>query len=172
MVAGLTLNIFNNHCDRVRMANIAQTVNVLQAMILTDGAKMVLTPTYYVYYLYTVHHDATLLPTELTSPDYTFESDKLPAMNVSASQDAGGKVHVSLCNIDVHAAVSLKAQVQGFAPKQIRGQVLTANEITAHNTFENGNVVQPAPFSDARVVEGGFEAKLPAKSVVVLELEK
>ena len=68
MVAGLTLNIFNNHCDRVKMANIAQTVNVLQAMILTDGAKMVLTPTYFVYYLYTVHHDATLLPTELAGP--------------------------------------------------------------------------------------------------------
>jgi alpha-N-arabinofuranosidase len=172
MVAGLTLNIFNNHCDRVKMANIAQCVNVLQAMILTDGARMILTPTYYVFYLYAVHHDATLLPTELTSPDYTFESDKLPAMNVSASQDRDGKIHVSLCNVDPHAAVSLKAQVQGFTSKQIRGQVLTANEITAHNTFENASAVQPAPFSDVKVVEGGFEAKLPARSVVVLEIEK
>ena len=73
MVAGLTLNIFNNHCDRVKMSNIAQMVNVLQAMILTDGPKMVLTPTYFVYYLYAVHHDATLLPTELAGPEYTFE---------------------------------------------------------------------------------------------------
>jgi len=172
VLAGLNLHIFHAHADRVKMTNIAQMVNVLQAMILTKDDKMVLTPTYYVYYLYTVHHDATRLPTELTSPDYTFESDKLPAMNVSASQDAGGKVHVSLCNIDPHAAVSLKAQVRGFAPKKISGLVLTANEITAHNTFENASAVQPAPFRDARVVDGGFEAKLPAKSVVVLEIEK
>jgi len=172
MVAGLTLNIFNNHCDRVKMANIAQTVNVLQAMILTDGPKMLLTPTYYVYHLYTVHHDARLLPTELSGPEYAFEADKLPAMNVSASQDSNGKIHVSLCNIDPHASVSVKAQVQGFTPNKIAGQILTAGEITAHNTFENANVVQPAPFSDAKVTEGGFEAKLPAKSVVVLEIEK
>ena len=172
LVAGLTLNIFNSHCDRVKMANIAQTVNVLQAMILTDGPKMVLTPTYYVYYLYTVHHDATLLPTELTSPDYTFEADKLPAMNVSASQDRDGKIHVSLCNIDPHSPVNVKAQVQGFAPKRISGQVLTAGEITAHNTFENASIVQPAAFNDAKVTDGGFEARLPAKSVVVLEIEK
>ncbi len=172
MVAGLTLNIFNNHCDRVRMANIAQTVNVLQAMILTDGPKMVLTPTYYVYYLYTVHHDATLLPTELTSPDYTFEADKLPAMNVSASQDRDSKIHVSLCNIDPHNSVSLKARVQGFTARQIRGQVLTANEITAHNTFENASAVQPAAFNDAKIIDGGFETRLPAKSVVVLEIDK
>jgi alpha-N-arabinofuranosidase len=171
LVAGLTLNIFNNHCDRVKMANIAQTVNVLQAMILTDGPKMVLTPTYYVYYLYTVHHDATLLPTELTSPDYTFEADKLPAMNVSASRDREGKIHVSLCNIDPHNPVNLKAQVQGLAPKRISGQVLTAGEITAHNTFENASVVQPAAFNGAKVTDGGFEARLPAKSVVVLEIE-
>jgi len=172
MVAGLTLNIFNNHCDRVRMANIAQTVNVLQAMILTDGPKMVLTPTYYVYYLYTVHQDATLLPTDLTSPDYTFEADKLPAMNVSASLDRDGRIHVSLCNIDPHSPVTVKAQVQGFAPKRITGQVLTAGEITAHNTFENASTVQPAPFTDAKIADGGFEARLPAKSVVVLEIEK
>ncbi len=172
LVAGLTLNVFNNHCDRVKMANIAQTVNVLQAMILTDGPRMILTPTYYVYYMYTVHHDATLLPTELTGPDYTLGTDKLPATNVSASRDRDGRIHVSLCNIDPHKPVNVKTRVQGFAPKRISGQVLTAGEITAHNTFENGSVVQPAAFNDARVTDDGFEVRLPAKSVVVLEIEK
>jgi alpha-N-arabinofuranosidase len=109
MVAGLTLNIFNNHAQRVKMANIAQTVNVLQAMILTDGPKMLLTPTYYVYLLYKVHHDATLLPTALTGPEYAFEKDKVPALNVSASRDSSFKVHVSLVNIDPHNAVEVKA---------------------------------------------------------------
>ena len=171
MVAGLSLNVFNNHCARVKMSNIAQTVNVLQAMILTDGAKMLLTPTYYVYYLYRVHHDATLLPTELTGPEYAFESDKLPAMNVSASRDGSGKIHVSLVNIDPHNAVEVKAQLQGFAAKRISGQVLTAGEITAHNTFDKPGLVEPAAFNGAKVTEGGFTATLPAKSVVVLEIE-
>jgi len=171
MVAGLTLNVFNNHCARVKMANIAQTVNVLQAMILTEGPKMLLTPTYHVYYLYKAHHDATLLPTELTGPDYTFEDNKLPAMNVSASRDSAGKIHVSLVNIDPHNAVEVKAQLQGLTAKRISGQVLTAGEITAHNTFEKPEMVEPAAFSGAKVTEGGFTATLPAKSIVVLEIE-
>ncbi len=174
MVAGLTLNIFNNHCARVKMANIAQTVNVLQAMILTDGAKMLLTPTYYVYYLYKVHHDATLLPTELTGPDYTFEvfeGDKLPAINVSASRDGSGKVHVSLVNVDPHNAVEVNARLQGAEAKRISGRILTAGEITAHNTFDKPESVEPATFAGANVTEGGFRATLPAKSIVVLEIE-
>lgn len=173
MVAGLTLNIFNNHCDRVKMANIAQMVNVLQAMVLTDGAKMVLTPTYYVYFLYTVHHDATLLPTELTTPQYAFEGqeDKLPAMNVSASRDKAGKIHVSLVNIDPHNAVEVTAQLSGAKAKKISGKVLTASEINSHNTFDKPTVVEPASFTDAKATESGFSVKLPAKSIVVLEIE-
>jgi alpha-N-arabinofuranosidase len=171
MVAGVTLNAFNNHCDRVKMANIAQCVNVLQAMILTDGPRMLLTPTYYAFHLYAVHHDATLLPAEVNCPDYEFEGDKAPATSVSASRDQGGKIHVSLCNIDPHAAIEVTAQLQGFMPKRISGKVLTAAEITAHNTFETPGVVQPAPFNDAKTTNNGFTATLPAKSIVVLEIE-
>ncbi|MGE5296503.1 MAG: alpha-N-arabinofuranosidase [Solirubrobacterales bacterium] len=190
MVAGLTLNIFNNHCDRVKMSNIAQMINVLQAMILTDGANMVLTPTYYVYRLYTVHHDATLLPTELAGPEYTVDlgdrnvsgrfpppfavdnrTGRLPAMNVSASRDGAGKIHVSLVNIDPQNAVEVTAQLSGAKAQKISGQMLTAAEITSHNTFEKPTVVQPVAFSDARITEAGFTAKLPAKSIVVLTIE-
>ena len=171
MVAGLTLNIFNNHCDRVKMGNIAQTVNVLQAMILTDGPKMLLTPTYYVFHMYAVHHDATLLPTQLDCPEYEFGGERAPALNVSASRDRDGKVHVSLCNIDPQAPVTIRADLKGLTPRRITGRVLTADEITAHNTFEDAGVVQPTAFRDAKVTSGGFEARLPAKSVVVLEIE-
>jgi len=173
MVAGLTLNIFNNHCDRVKMANIAQMVNVLQAMILTDGAKMVLTPTYFVYFLYTVHHDATLLPTELAGPQYAFEGqeDKLPAMNVSASRDTAGKIHVSLVNIDPHNAVEVTAQLSGVKAQKISGKILTAGEINSHNTFDKPTVVEPAAFTGAKVTDGGFAVTLPAKSIVVLAIE-
>jgi len=144
---------------------------VLQAMILTDGANMVLTPTYYVYYLYRLHHDATLLPTELSGPEYSFEGDELPAMNVSASRDESGRIHVSLVNIDPHTSVEVSAALQGAAAKQISGQVLTADEITSHNTFEKPNVVEPMAFRDAKVTSDGFTAKVPAKSIVVLTIE-
>jgi hypothetical protein len=100
MVAGLTLNIFNAHARRVKMANIAQMVNVLQAMVLTDGEKMLLTPTYYVYLMYTVHHDATLLPSTLAGDGYAFENDSLPAVSASASRDRAGAIHGSLCHIE------------------------------------------------------------------------
>ena len=112
-MAGVTLNIFNQHCDRVKMANIAQTINVLQAMILTDKEKMILTPTYHVFEMYTVHHDATLLPTELTCGDYQFEQEKIPAVNVSASRDKAGKIHVTLCNLDPNQPAALTCELQG-----------------------------------------------------------
>jgi alpha-N-arabinofuranosidase len=170
MVAGVTLNIFNNHCERVKMANIAQTVNVLQAMILTDGPRMIRTPTYFVYRLYTVHHDATLLPTELIAPDYAFGEDRVEALNVSASRDESGRIHVSVCNIDPYASVDLEASVTGVQPKRISGQILSADDITAHNTFDRPENVEPATFRDARITDNGFSATLPPKSIVVLTL--
>jgi alpha-N-arabinofuranosidase len=94
MIAGTTLNIFHKHCERVRMANLAQTINVLQAVILTNEEKMILTPTYHVLEMYNVHQDATLLPLELKSTDYTLGADKLPAISASASKDKNGVIHV------------------------------------------------------------------------------
>jgi alpha-N-arabinofuranosidase len=171
LVAGISLNVFNNHADRVRMANIAQTINVLQAMILTEGEKMLLTPTYHVFEMYTVHHDATLLPTELQGPDYQFGQDKIPALNVSASRDQSGKLHVTLCNLDANAKVELACDLQGAKVGKISGRILTAAEITAHNTFQQGDTVKPANFTAFASRDNGFTTTLPAKSVIVLELE-
>jgi alpha-N-arabinofuranosidase len=171
MVAGLTLNIFNNHCDRVKMTNIAQTVNVLQAMILTQEEKMLLTPTYYVFWLYKVHHDATLLPTELSGGSYEFEGDALASVNVSASKDKSGVIHVSLCNINPAEAVEVEGVLQAAQAKSISGSVLTAENINSHNTFDKPDVVAPDTFKDVRLTEKGFAAKLPPKSIVVLSIE-
>ncbi len=171
LVAGLTLNIFNAHARRVKMANIAQMVNVLQSMVLTDGEKMLLTPTYYVYLLYTVHHDATLLPSTVTGDAYTFENDSIPAVNASASRDAAGAIHVSLCNLDPARTIEIEATLEGAKAAAVTGQVLTAPEMTAHNTFEKLDTVKPAPFQACAVTAGGFKAALPPKSVVVLELK-
>jgi alpha-N-arabinofuranosidase len=171
LVAGSTLNIFNNHCDRVKMSAIAQMVNVLQAMILTDKEKMLTTPTYHVFDLYTVHQDATLLPTELQSADYQLGDAKVPALNVSASKDKEGKIHVTFCNLNPNAAQEVACELQGTKVQKVSGRVLTAAEMNAHNTFDKPGEVKTAEFTGFKVTVGGFTATLPAKSVVVLEAE-
>jgi alpha-N-arabinofuranosidase len=169
--AGIFLNAFNTHCRRVEMANIAQTVNVLQAMILTDEEKMILTPTYHVFEMYKVHHDATLLPVELRCGDYQFGSEKIPVLNVSASKDKSGKIHLSLCNLDPTKSRELSCKFQGLQAKQVSGRVLTAEAMTAHNTFDRPDAVKPAGFDDVRLNGDVLTVTLPSKSVVVLEVE-
>jgi len=169
--AGIFLNAFNEHCRRVRMANIAQTNNVLQAMILTEGDKMILTPTYHVFEMYKVHHDATLLPVELQCGDYQSGDETVPAINVSASKDKSGKIHISLCNLDPKNSQQLQCRFEGLEAKHISGRVLTAEVMTAHNTFDKPQEVKPAAF-DAFSLKGEVLAMtLPSKSVVVLEVE-
>ncbi|HEY2084221.1 MAG TPA: alpha-L-arabinofuranosidase C-terminal domain-containing protein, partial [Verrucomicrobiae bacterium] len=171
LVAAITLNIFNQHCDRVKMSNIAQMINVLQSMILTDKEKMIVTPTYYVYEMFVPHHDAKLLPEELTCGDYALNEQKIPGLSASSSVDSTGAIHVTLCNLNPNNPASLTCQIQGAMPKTVSGQVLTASEMTAHNTFENPNAVKPEPFTAVQMVSGGFSATLPPKSVVAIELK-
>jgi alpha-N-arabinofuranosidase len=171
LVAGLTLNIFNRHCGRVKMANIAQMVNVLQAMILTDKEKMLLTPTYHVFQMYSVHQDATLLPSEVESPKYALGNEEIPAVTVSASRDSGGKVHISLTNADPHHPVNVSGTLEGMTATSVSGRVLTAAEINSYNTFAAPNAVQPTALQGASVADGKIVAMLPPKSVVVLEVQ-
>jgi len=171
LVAGVTLNILNRHCDRVKMACIAQMVNVLQAMILTDGDRMLVTPTYRVFEMYTVHHDATLLPCDLTAADYASGSQKIPDVSVSASRDHAGRIHVSLCNLNPDRPATVTCELQGAKAGEISGQVLTAPEMNARNTFDQPDTVRPAAFNAFEITETGFMATLPPKSVVVLELK-
>src|SRR6185437_4863813 len=107
LVAATTLNIFNNHSDRVKMANLAQTVNVLQSLILTDKEKMLLTPTYHIFDMYKVHQDAAYLPIKLISPYYTSGTQRIEAVNASASKDASGKIHISLVNLDPNKTATI-----------------------------------------------------------------
>ena len=171
LVAGLTLNIFNNHCDRVKMANIAQTINVLQAMILTKGEKMILTPTYHVFNMYKVHHDATMLPVDLKCADYQFGNEKIQALNVSASRDKSGKIHISLCNLAPKNSAELVCKLRGAKGQRASGSILTAGAMTAHNTFDKPEVVVPAAFYDFKLKDEILTATLPSKSIVVLKIE-
>ncbi len=171
LVAGVSLNIFNRHCDRVKMANIAQIVNVLQAMVLTREEKMIATPTYHVFEMYTVHHDATLLPIELQSTDYTYDGDSIPAVNASASKDDSGNIHITLCNLNPNESAEVRCAIEGADAKQVSGRVLTSDNMTDHNTFENPDVVKPAKFSSFKLEGNVLTTTLPSKSVVVLTIK-
>ncbi len=171
LVAGVTLNTFNNHCDRVHMANIAQTVNVLQAMILTHGPKMLVTPTYHVFEMYKVHHDATLLPTYVEAGNYTYGGQSIPKVSISASRNAEGRIHISLCNLHPTEAEDIFCEITGdVQPFCASAQVLTSKEMSAHNTFDHPNLVRPEPYQDVTTEMNGLSLKLPPKSVVVIEL--
>lgn len=169
MVAGVTLNIFNQHCDRVKMANIAQTVNVLQAMILTDGPRMILTPTYHVFDMYKGHQGATWLPTQLDCGMCGQADVQIPALSASASIK-DGKILVTICNLDPERPTDLVCQLKGASASAVYGRILTAEAVNSHNTFDRPNVVEPKPFSGAKVEKDKVTARLPAKSIVALEI--
>jgi len=171
-VAALTLNVFHKYTDRVKMTNIAQIVNVLQSMILTNGPKMLLTPTYYVFQMYNVHQDATFLPMDLICDKAKVRDNReVPMVSASASKDKSGRIHISLANIDVDNAQNITLDLQGQKIKNVNGRILTSASINDHNTFEKPDVVKPASFNGAKIEKGQLKVNLPAKSIVVLEVE-
>ena len=171
LIAATTLNIFNNHADRVKMAALAQTVNVLQALILTDKDKLLLTPTYHVFDLYKVHQDAQQLAIRINSPNYSYGAGKIPAVNVSASRDSSGAVHVSLVNLDPSKKITLRTSLPGIKFQSVQGQVLTSTKFNDYNTFDQPDKVRPAAFNGAKKEGSDLVVELPAMSVVVLELK-
>jgi alpha-L-arabinofuranosidase len=170
IIAAVNLNLFNKHSDRVRMANIAQTVNVLQSVILTEGSKMVLTPTYHVFDLYKVHQDATLLDSYITAELIGTEQNQVVDLHESASIDAEGRIHITLCNIDALNEKSLEGLLLGFSGSKVTGQ-LVQGEIAAFNTFEQPNTVFIQEFKEVVLSGDSFTATLPPCSVVQLTFE-
>jgi alpha-N-arabinofuranosidase len=168
---GIFLNAFNEHCERVKMANIAQTNNVLQAMTLTRGEQMILTPTYHVFEMFKVHHDATMLPVDLESSEYRLGNETVPALNVSVSKDNSGRIHMSFCNLDPRKDAEVRCALEGAEPVKATGRILTAKSMTAHNTFENPNEVKPANFNSFNLEGNILTTTLPSKSIVVLEIQ-
>ncbi len=170
LVAGITLNIFNKHSDRVKMANLAQTINVLQAVILTEGADMILTPTYHVFDLYKEHQDATLLKssieTEMIGTDPAF---RLPALSESVSEAADGSLTVTLTNASADQSYPIEAEVSGHAVQAVSGEIVSG-EMHEKNTFEEPDVVKVRPFDTAAVTENGFSLTIPPCAVVRLQV--
>ena len=170
LVAAIHLNIFAKHADRVKLTAIAQMVNVLQAMILTDGNKMVLTPTYHVFAMYKPYMDGTVLPIEIKAPWYNKDEWTMPAVSASAVRGKDGVVRVALANLDPNRASAVSATLTGIRAGGVTGQILTAPAMTALNSFDAPDTVTPRGFDGATVAGGVLSVTLPAKSVVMLEL--
>jgi len=172
LIAASTLNIFTKHSDRIRLANLAQTVNVLQALILTDKEKMLLTPTYHVFDLYSVHQDAKMLPIQFTSPDYTFGKESIAAINGTVSKDANGNINITLVNLDPTKKQSIQTALEGFDWKKGEGQVLTSAKFNDINTFDQPNKVKLVKFTDFKKEGSTLSTTLPPMSVVSIQLSK
>ncbi len=170
IVAATHFDIFNRHCDRVRMANIAQTVNVLQAMILTDKEKMLLTPSYHAFEMYSVHQDATMVPVDVQSERYEHAGYSVPAVSASASVDAAGKLHITASNANPGKDIPLKVFARGLKAGRVSGRLLQAAAMTTHNTFDKPDAVRPKDWSGAKATAEGLEMTLPKMSVVAIEV--
>jgi alpha-N-arabinofuranosidase len=172
LVAGITLNILNQHCKRVHMANLAQTINVLQALILTDADKMLLTPTYHVFDMYQVHQDASLLETNIENESgYRLNGEQIPQINLSASRDKEGIVHLSLCNLDPRQPTTLEVTLSGKdRMRAVSGQILTAEDMTTHNTFEQPERIKPTAFRSFAANGHTLSLELAPMSVCALAL--
>ena len=170
LYTALTLHIFHKHAERVKMANLAQVINVLQALILTDGKKMILTPTYRVMEMFKGHQDAMRLATHLECEPYTFDNASIPGISASASRGADGRILLTLCNVHVAKGVELTVEVDGASVISASGRILTSSGINAHNTFDAQETIQPQPYTTFKQDGNNLTLTVPAKSVIALTL--
>ena len=171
VLAAANFNIFHRHTDRVKMANIAQTINVLQAMILTKGDKIALTPTYYAFKMYIPFQDSTYIPLDVTAPTITDGNKTIPAFNVSAARGKDGKTYIGVANMNPDDGVNLDIALGGLAATRVSGEVMTADKMNAMNDFGVEPVVKPVAYTGGRIANGRLALAVPAKSVVVVRLD-
>ncbi|MCQ2082887.1 MAG: alpha-N-arabinofuranosidase [Bacteroidaceae bacterium] len=186
LVASLSLDVFHKYCDRIQMTNIAQVANVLQSMILTKEDKMVLTPTYWLYYMYKPHMDATYIPTSLenvevkltpneryaANPDET-ATRPLPMLSSTASKDKNGKLHVSMSNVKFDQEQEVSVKLNGMKANKVSAKILTSDNPTDFNSFEEPDKIKLVDFSGAKIDKksGSIALTIPAASIVTLEIE-
>lgn len=171
LVAGVTLNIFNKHSDRVKMANIAQMVNVLQSVILTDGADMLLTPTYHVFDMYKYHQDAMLVDSSIETETIGLEEEwKVPNLSESVSVDADGVIHITVANLSVDSDYTVDTTLVDYKAKEVKGEIVHG-EMADYNTFAEKDKVQLREFTDVKLSENGLTFTIPRCSVLHLAVK-
>ncbi|MCL5069342.1 MAG: hypothetical protein M1308_00335 [Actinobacteria bacterium] len=170
VVTASTFNIFNNHCDRVKMTNIAQLVNILQSLFITEEEKIVLTPTYYVFKMYKEHQNNTLLPIKVTCKEYKFQDMKIPQINASASKSSSGEINITVCNTNPKSSAIVDCRVNEHKINCASGKIISASDMDAHNTFEKPDVIKIADFNSFQYGETNLTIKLPPMSIVSLNI--
>jgi alpha-L-arabinofuranosidase len=170
VLASLNLNIFARHADRVRMANIAQMINVLQAMVVTNKEKMILTPTYHVFRMYVPFQDATFVPITIDAGTYKYGEVSLPRVDAIAAKDASGKLWVGITNVDPEQGAEIELDVAGAKIKSVGGETLTAPKVDSVNSFEAPQTVVPKPIS-VKGQNGKLALIVEPKSVTVISIE-
>ncbi len=172
MVAAVSLNIFHKYTSRLKMCNIAQIVNVLQSMILTDGPRMVLTPTYYVFKMYKVHQDATYVPVSYRpGVIYGANGKAMEDLSISASRDKKGVMHISMANPSLDKPLEVELKFEEKKPGTVSGEILQAPSINSYNDFGKEAAVKPASFKGAKVSGKTITVTLPPASIVTLEVK-
>ena len=170
-VASLSFDIFHKYTDRLKMANIAQIANVLQAMVLTEGDKMVLTPTYHVFKMYNVHQDATYLPIDIICDTLEVRGNRrVPVISATASKDKNGKIHISLSNVDLKKTQEVVINLPELKSKKVTGEILTASSIGDYNSFESPQKVMLKPFKETKIKDNKLAVIIPAHSISTLEI--
>jgi len=171
LVAGITLNIFNKHCDRVKMACIAQMVNVLQSVILTEGPKMILTPTYYIFHMYKHHQDAELVESFIEgNKTVGMEEYQVPEISESVSVSADGMINVTVNNLSATEDTPVEMLLTEIEPSQIEAAILTGG-MRAHNTFGEPETVKEKVFTDYRIDGRKISFTMPACSVAAFRIK-
>ena len=170
LVAGINLNLFNKNCDRVQMANIAQMINVLQAVILTEGEKMIKTPTYHVFKMYKYHQDASLLESSVETKEIGIGDEKVVNLHESVSMDADGTVHITLANLSIEEDYPIETVLADWSTSNVTAEILT-NKMDAKNTFEDPEVVKTEEFKDIKIEDGAVKFTIPACSVMHIAIK-
>jgi alpha-N-arabinofuranosidase len=168
--AASSLNLFHRYAQRVTMTNIAQVTNCLHSLILTDGAQMTLTPTFYVYEMYRDHQGAQSLRTELSNTAQISDSQhSRPAISASASRSANSML-ITIANQSLTDGAEMRINIRGGRASSATATSLTGPNVRSQNTAVEPQTVVPKP---ARVdIDGGeLIARVPAGSVQAIRVQ-
>ncbi len=155
-----------NHADRVKIANVAQVINVLQSVILTKEEQMALTPTYFVFKMYSVHQDATMVPIDIIFDEIDVDGAKIQSINASAS-NIDGYINITICNLNISRNIKLSCILNGSEGKSAIGEIITSENMNDFNDFGKSEKVNIKEFKGFKLDKNSVVIDLPVKSVFI-----
>ena len=170
IVAAINLNIFNNHAGRVMMANLAQVVNVLQAVVLTEGERLIKTPTWQVFRMFLPHHEAELIRTSMAAPTLDEQGVSVPMISQSMSVK-DGRVFLTVSNCSLTEDCELLLDAERGVIENAQGQIINSADIHDFNDFDGSEPVKLRDYEEFEYIEGMLKLIVPAHSVVSVSFD-